>query len=99
MVIAFGGSWKLVPTDRTNWELYHRHATVRGKDAGEVKWHRLGRYYQASTFAGALEFAADCEMRERHEDAALDIRDALSEYRQIVRALEDDLLKAWAAMP
>jgi hypothetical protein len=68
MKIQFG-DWQLRRRDNENWELYHRHAvkenhmTVKNGTAGEVRWHSVGRYYQKSTFASALEYAADWDLR------------------------------------
>lgn len=81
MIIEFG-DWRLVPVDTENWELAHRHVTSRGKNEGAVSWHRLGHYYQQSTFANAIEYAADRELRE--SDGKMD----LGEY---VRAYGDTL--------
>ena len=62
MVIQFG-DWRLVPGDGDNWELAHRHISSRGKNKGKVSWHRVGRYYQKSTLANAIEYAADWDLR------------------------------------
>jgi len=58
VTIEFGKTWRLVPVDRLNWELCHRHVTSRGKNAGESKWHRLGSYYSHNTITQALVDAA-----------------------------------------
>lgn len=68
MTIQFG-DWQLRKMDANNWELYHRHVTkenaksLRSGSAGKVQWNRMGRYYQKSTFANAIEYAADWDMR------------------------------------
>lgn len=91
MTIEFGKTWRLVPVDRLNWELVHFEAvTGRGanKAGSEPRWRRLGRYYSQSTLARALEFAADCELKERHGAEVAEIRDALAELRQTLHAFE-----------
>lgn len=88
MVIEFG-EWRLVPLDGLNWELCHRHAATRGKNAGRVSWHRCGRFYQASTFGDALRFAADCELKERNHGDVRGIRSALAEYEAITAGYLD----------
>ena len=93
MVIEFG-RWRLVPVDKLNWELCHRHAATRGKNEGEESWHRLGRYYSYSTLGNALWYAADQELREKDGDAAAGIMDALAEYRAITDALMADMARA-----
>ncbi len=62
MTIEFG-EWQLRPLDETNWELYHRHETSRGKDRGEVKYHPCGKYFSASTFDNAFRYAADTDAK------------------------------------
>lgn len=95
MIIEFG-RWRLVPVDKLNWELCHRHATTRGKNEGTEQWHRLGRYYSYNTFANALVFAADQELRgeDGTADAARSIEDALAEYDRITTALVADMARA-----
>lgn len=87
MIIEFG-DWRLVPTDSLNWELCHRHEVTRGKNAGTVKWNRLGRYYSHGTFGNALLYAADCELKSGRAGEALGIVDALAEYRAIAMSIE-----------
>ena len=90
MVIEFG-SWRLVPVDRRNWELC-RYESVTGRGAHRAgdapRWRRLGRYYSQSTLPLALEFAADCELKERNDGAVAEIRDALAELRDILHGFE-----------
>lgn len=89
------GDWKLFPVDARNWELCHRHATGgSGSDAGVVKWHRLGRFYQFNTFDLALQYAADCELKAKAHGRQMEIEDALHQYRAIVDALKADVLAA-----
>ena len=88
MTIEFG-DWRLVPVDALNWELCHRHVTSRGKNAGESKWHRLGRYYSHNTIAQALRYAAGRELMAQREDEAMGIWEALREYERITQALVD----------
>lgn len=86
MTIEFG-EWRLVPCDTRNWELCHRHATSRGKNEGEVRWHRLGRYYQHNTLDEALRYAASQELMQRNRDEAESIWEALREYERITQTL------------
>lgn len=81
------GDWKLVPVDSRNWELCHRHvarATGRHKGGTRPQWHRLGRFYQCNTFDAAIQYAADCELKDKYYDRATGLSDALAEYRAIV---------------
>lgn len=93
MIIEFG-DWRLVPMDDHNWELCHRHAATRGKNAGQVQWNRMHRYYQYNTLDCALLFAADFELKEKREGRVAEIGRALEEYRAIVGALRADVLEA-----
>ena len=77
------GDWMLAPLDERNWELCHRHETTRGKNAGEVKWHHVGRYYQYDTFGNALAYAADCDLKAEL-DGTVEICDALDRYEAIM---------------
>lgn len=69
------GDWKLHPVDSRNWELCKR---------GESGWRPLGRFYQCSTFDAAIQYAADCELKDGCHDRATGLSDALAEYRAIV---------------
>ena len=95
--IQFGERWKLVPLDDRNWELCHKHETgdtytARSNGSvGEVKWHRLGKYYQHDTFGSALRFAADRELKESHAEVAADIMAALTEYERILQGFLEGL--------
>lgn len=89
MIIQFG-SWRLVPSDASNWELEHRRATVRGDHQGELRWHRCGRYYQYNTIANALWFAATWELAHEGGVAVVGIRDALREFERICNDLTRD---------
>ena len=88
MVMEFG-DWRLVPADGLNWELCHRHAATKGKNAGKVGWHHLGRYYQHNTIGEALRFAASRELMERREGEAESIWEALAEYERILQGFAD----------
>lgn len=83
------GDWKMVPLDSNNWELCHRHVTKETNasrsngTAGTVRWHRCGRYYQHDTFANALRYVADEELKRGCADEAKSITDALREYERI----------------
>ena len=97
------GNWKLVKLDGDNWELCHRHVTGDTASArkngtvGQVRWHRLGRYYQSNTFHLALRHAADQELAAECESAAIPIEDALREYERIVTTMTDALKTALEA--
>ena len=94
------GDWKLCPLDDRNWELCHRHAVAdtttarRAGTVGEVKWHRLGRFYSWNTFANALGYAADCELKAGCKDAAMGLDDALDRYEEIVGHMATDVIAA-----
>lgn len=94
------GNWKLFPLDGMNWELCHRHETAdtesarKSGSAGTLRWHRLGRYYQASTFEGAILYAADVELKGRCKDVAIQLEDALREHERIVKLMLDEFSSA-----
>lgn len=92
------GDWKLFPVDDRNWELCHRHANTRGDNKGAVQWNRLGRFYSYNTFHLAVQYAADCELKDKCYGHQMELEDALYQYRVIVDALKSDLLSAVAAM-
>lgn len=81
------GSWKLVPMDSINWELCHWHETTKGNNAGVEQWNRLGRFYQSGTFANAILYAADVELKAKCRDKAVQLADALKEHERIVGEL------------
>lgn len=89
MRIQFG-DWQLRSRDAGNWELYHRHETketstsIKSGNAGKVRWHGTGRYYQATTFHLAIEYAADYDMRNDGSDDVV----TMGEY---IRLLDDKL--------
>lgn len=91
MIIEFG-RWRLVPVDALNWELCHRHAVTRGKNAGKESWHHMHRYYSYNTIPNAAIFAADQEMREGGD--VVELSKALDEYRVIVDGMTAELLAA-----
>lgn len=89
------GDWKLFPVDSRNWELCHRHETGgTGVGAGVTKWHRLGRFYQFNTFDLALQYAADEELKGKAYGTAMELKDAIAEYRTIVTMLKADVIVA-----
>ena len=91
------GDWKLVPVDSRNWELCHRHvarATGRHKGGTRPQWHRLGRFYQFNTFDLALQYAADEELKGKAYGTAMELKDAIAEYRTIVAMLKADVIVA-----
>ena len=88
------GDWKLFPVDSRNWELCHRHANTRGESKGTVQWNRLGRFYQFNTFDLALQYAADEELKGKAYGTAMELKDAIAEYRTIVTMLKADVIAA-----
>lgn len=94
------GDWKLMPLDDRNWELCHRHETAdttkarRNGTVGNVRWHRLGRYHQHNTVHLAIQYAADCALKEKAHGEQMSLQDALHEYAKIVDALKSDVLAA-----
>lgn len=98
------GEWKLVPVDSRNWELCHRHPVSdtptarKAGTVGTVQWNRLGRFYSHNTFHLAIQYAADCELKDKCHDTVMELEDALHEYRTIVDALKADMLDAVAVM-
>jgi hypothetical protein len=91
------GDWKLVPVDSRNWELCHRHvarATGRHKGGTRPQWNRLGRFYQCNTFDAAIQYAADCELKDGCHDRAMELQNALHEYRAIVDGMSAAVIAA-----
>ena len=91
------GNWKLVPVDSRNWELCHRHvakATGRHKGGTEPQWNRLGRFYQCNTFDAAIQYAADCELKDGCHDRAMELAEAIAEYRAIVDGMSAAVIAA-----
>lgn len=94
------GRWKLFPVDASNWELCHLHETkgtpqaIAAGTAGQVRWNRLGRYYQWNTIPSALLYAADCELRDNAHEQSLSIIEALDEYRAITDTMRAELTSA-----
>jgi hypothetical protein len=88
------GDWKLFPVDSRNWELCHRHANTRGESKGTVQWNRLGRFYQFNTFDLALQYAADEELKGKAYGTAMELKDAIAEYRTIIAMLKADVIVA-----
>ena len=91
------GDWKLVPVDSRNWELCHRHvarATGRHKGGTRPQWHRLGRFYQCNTFDAAIQYAADCELKDGCHDRAVELGEAIAEYRAIVDEMSAAVIAA-----
>lgn len=82
--IAFG-RWKPRPLDDRNWELCERR---------DGKWRPMGRYYQYNTFPLAIQYAADCALKEKAHGEQMALQDALHEYAKIVDALKSDVLAA-----
>lgn len=82
--IAFG-RWKLHPLDDRNWELCERR---------DGKWRPMGRYYQYNTFPLAIQYAADCALKEKAHGEQMSLQDALHEYETITTALVADVARA-----
>lgn len=85
MRIQFG-DWQLRKRDAGNWELFHRHETketstsIKSGNAGKVRWHGTGRYYQATTFHLAIEYAADYDMRNDGSEEVIDMGEYINAY-------------------
>lgn len=77
------GRWKLHPLDDCNWELCERR---------NGKWCPLGRYYQHNTFHLAIQYAADCELKDECHGRVMELQDALGEYERIVGEMVAALL-------
>lgn len=91
------GDWMLAPMDANNWELCHWHvpkAAGRHKGGTEPKWNRLGRFYQHNTVPQAIQYAADCELKDKAREQALTLQEALDEYRAIIDAMRADVIRA-----
>jgi hypothetical protein len=94
------GDWKLFPVDSRNWELCHRHEVAdttsarRAGTVGRVQWNRLGRFYQHSTFDAAIQYAADCELKGGCHDRAMELGEAIAEYRAIVDGMSAAVIAA-----
>lgn len=80
------GRWKLHPLDDRNWEL-----CVMTEGGG---YRPLGRYYQYNTFPLAIQYAADCALKEKAHGTQMELLDALHEYETITRALVADMARA-----
>lgn len=94
------GDWKLMPLDDRNWELCHRHETAdttkarRNGTVGNVRWHRLGRYYQHNTIHLAIQYAADRALKDKSYGEQMELMDALHEYETITGALVAEVARA-----
>lgn len=99
MRIQFG-DWQLRKLDAKNWELYHRHVTketslsIKSGNAGKVRWHGTGRYYQASTFSYAIEYAADWELRNDGSDKVVDMGEYIKAYGETLERFRIDFAQA-----
>lgn len=85
------GDWELRPRDPLNWELFHLRASSHGYGDGSPRWVTTGRYYSWNTFANALGFAADCELKAKASRTAMGLHEAIEEYRGIVDRLYADM--------
>lgn len=88
------GNWELRPCDSRNWELYHLRASTRGFGDGTPRWASEGRFYQYNTFALAIQYAADCELKDKAYGKQMELMDALHEYRAIVDGMQRDVIAA-----
>ena len=87
MRIEFG-DWRLVPVNAPNWELQHRHLPKNADEGAEPKWYGVGRYYQHTTIVNAIEYAADRELAEGNEDAAISLAEFLQQYKDTLERFE-----------
>ena len=92
--IRFGGRWELRPKDERNWELYQLRSSSRGFGDGVERWAPLGRFYQSNTVHLALQYAADCALKDKAYGEQMELQDALHEYRAIVDVMVADVRAA-----
>ena len=87
--------WKLLMVDKKNWELceFRAQKDTSGKvvSNGEPKWFRCGRFYQYNTFANALLYVADIELKEGCRDKVADISDAVKKIGDTLESLTERL--------
>ena len=88
------GDWELRPRDSRNWELYRLRASERGFGDGTARWASEGRYYSYGTFANAIRYAADCELKAEAHGRVMELEDALHEYERITQRLAADVARA-----
>lgn len=94
------GDWKLFPVDERNWELCHRHATSdtatarKSGTVGAMRWHRCGKFYSYNTFHLAIQYAADCALKDRAHGTQMELQDALHEYHTITERMVADVRAA-----
>lgn len=79
------GKWKLFPVDERNWELCERR---------DRAWRPRGRFYQYGTFPLAIQYAADCALKDKAYGEQMELLDALHEYDRIVDGMKADVLAA-----
>jgi hypothetical protein len=53
----------------------------------------MGRYYQYNTFPLAIQYAADCALKEKAHGTQMELLDALHEYETITTALVADMAR------
>lgn len=80
--------------DSRNWELYHLRASTRGFGDGTPRWASEGRFYQYGTFPLAIQYAADCSLKDKAYGEQMELLDAIHEFDRIVDALKADVLAA-----
>lgn len=86
------GNWELRPRDSANWELFHKRASNRGFGDGNERWVSCERYYSYNTFHLAIQYAADCELKDGCHGRVMELQDALGEYERIVGEMVAALL-------
>ena len=87
------GDWELRKKDSNNWELYHFGVlTGRGSNFtdGDPRWSTTGRFYQASTFHLAIEYAADWELRNHDEEDTIEMAEYLHFYCKKLERFKTD---------
>ena len=90
MIIEFG-NWQLRKCDALNWQLWHRVVPSKGNNVGIPTWKACGKFYSYSTFANAVEYAVDYELREM--DGTFSPWEFLEEYRSMLSRFEKSILR------
>ena len=75
------GRWMLRPVGGDNWELMERNPD------NKHGWSTHNRFYQYSTFANALRYAANQELKRECVDDAVALNEAIEEYERITGEL------------
>lgn len=88
--VVLADDWKLVPVDARNWELcqFRRPCDNNGNPKeGEARWFRCGRFYSYGAIGHAMAYVADELMKEKANDKAMELRDAMSEWERIASSM------------